>query len=134
MLTKASFTSDGSSPGSNLVTEVLAHRQHLHAGAGRIGDADLDLEPTPPLVKAHKVYLMEIAKSNQRPDAATVAYSWIALQVDAYLPTIEWMAARHCGCSTEVAALEAVVRSYKDSRGRGEALAALDKALAVEKK
>jgi len=95
---------------------------------------NLDLEATPPIVKAHKAYLLELARRIRRPDAATVQYSWIAKEIDAYLPSIQWMAERHCGCSTEVAALEAEVRSYQDSRKRSECLAALDKAQATEKK
>ncbi len=89
---------------------------------------NLDLEPTPPIVKAYKARLLELAKGNQREDARTVIYGWIASQVDPYLPVIQWMAERHCGCTSEVAALEDVVRSYADSPGREQCIAALEKA------
>jgi hypothetical protein len=90
----------------------------------------LGLEATPPMVQAHKARLRDLAKGIERPDAGTVKYSWIASEIDGYLPAIEWMAERHCGCAAEVAALEAVVRSYADSPGRGQCIAALEKARA----
>jgi hypothetical protein len=94
---------------------------------------NLGLEATPAIVQAHKARLLELASSNRRDDARTVIYGWIAKEVDGYLPATQWMAERHCGCATEVAALEAVVRSYADSPGREQALAALEKARAIDK-
>jgi hypothetical protein len=94
---------------------------------------NLDLEPTTAIVQAHKAHLQILAYGDKRDDASTVPYSWIASQVDAYLPAIQWMAEKHCGCAGEVAALEAVVRSYADSPGREPALAALEKARATDK-
>jgi hypothetical protein len=94
---------------------------------------DLDVEATPAIVQAYKARLLDLAKSNQRDDARTVIYAWIASQVDPYLPAIQWMAERHCGCASQVAALDAVVRSYADSAGREQALAALEKARAADK-
>ncbi len=94
---------------------------------------NLDLDPTPPIVKAYKARLLELAKGNQREDARTVKYSWIASEVDSYLPAIQWMAERHCGCTAEVGALEDVVRSYADSPGREQCIAALEKARAADR-
>jgi hypothetical protein len=95
---------------------------------------NLGLEATPVLVKAHKEHLLWLVRDVKRPDAASVSYSWIAREVDEYLPSIQWMAERHCGCSGEVAALEEAVRSYRTSPGKADCLEALDKALAAEKK
>ena len=93
----------------------------------------LGLEPTPTIVAAHKKYLRHMVTGIERPDAGRVKYSWIAWGIDSYLPSIQWMAERHCGCSDEVAALEAAVRKYKNTAGRAECLAALAKAQAAEK-
>jgi hypothetical protein len=93
----------------------------------------LGLEPTPTIVAAHKKKLREMVKGIERPDAGSVKYSWISWEIDPYLPSIQWMAEKHCGCSGEVAALQAAVRSYKNSAGRAECLAALAKAQAAEK-
>jgi hypothetical protein len=95
---------------------------------------NLDLQPTPVLIQAHKDYLLVLATRIRRADAGSVRYTWISSDIDPYLPSIQWMAERHCGCSTEVAALEKELRTYQDAQGRAEALAALDKAQAVEKK
>jgi hypothetical protein len=94
---------------------------------------DLGLEPTPSIIAAHKMRLREIVTGIQRPDAGSVKYSWISSDVDPYLPSIQWMAERHCGCSAEVAALEAAVRKYKRSTGRAECLAALAYAQNLDK-
>lgn len=94
---------------------------------------DLNLELTPPIVEAHKKYVVGLAQETERPDAGSVAYSWVANRVDAYLRTIQWMAQQHCGCSSEVARLERSIRRYKNSRGRRECLAALEKAIADDK-
>jgi len=93
---------------------------------------NLDVEPTPVIVKAHKARLLELAKSNQREDARTVIYAWMAKEVEAYLPSIQWMSERHCGCAAEVAALETVVRSYANSAGQQQCIAALEKARAAD--
>ena len=95
---------------------------------------NLNLEPTPPLVRAHKDYLLELVRRIRRPDAGSVQYSWIASEIDSYLPSIQWMAERHCGCAAEVAGLETEIRTYQDSRGRAAAVAALEKARAADKK
>ena len=94
----------------------------------------LGLEPTPTIVAAHKKRMQEMVTGITRPDAGSVKYSWISWEIDPYLPSIQWMAARHCRCSGEVAALEAAVRTYKNTAGRPECLAALAKAQAAEKK
>jgi hypothetical protein len=94
---------------------------------------NLDVEATPVIVQAYKARLLDLARSNRREDARTVIYGWIASQVDPYQPVIQWMAERHCGCAGEVAALEDVVRSYADSPGREQALAALEKARTADK-
>lgn len=95
---------------------------------------NLGLVASPILVKAHKDHLLWLIRDIKRPDARSVSYSWIAREVDEYLPSIQWMAERHCGCSGEVAALEEAVRSYTASPGKAECLEALDKASAAEKK
>ncbi len=51
----------------------------------------LDLELTPAVLAAHKKHTLELATSNDRPDASSVPYTWIASGVDSYLPSIEWM-------------------------------------------
>lgn len=94
---------------------------------------DLNLEATPALIKAHKDYLGEVTRSIRRPDAGSVQYSWISSDIDPYLASIQWMAEKHCGCAPEVAALEAEVRTYRNSAGKAEALAALEKARAADK-
>jgi hypothetical protein len=94
----------------------------------------LGLEPTPAIVAAHKKQLRDMVSGIERPDAGSVKYSWISWEIDPYLPSIQWMAERHCGCSGEVAALEAAIRAYKNSPGRAECIAALDKAQEAEKK
>jgi hypothetical protein len=95
---------------------------------------NLDLEPTHLIVQAYKARLLELVKSNQREDARTVIYGWIASQVEPYLPAIQWMSERHCGCAAEIGALEDVVRSYADSPGREQCIAALEKARAADTK
>lgn len=119
----------------------LTHRQAdadellAHGAPGFLTELpNLDLEPTPTIIAGHKKYLLDMARSLQRDDAGSVKYSWVASQVDPYLPTIQWMAERHCGCSAEMAAVEAAVRRYKGSPGKAECLAALAKAQATEKK
>jgi hypothetical protein len=94
---------------------------------------NLDLEPTPTIIAAHKKYVLGLARGIERPDAGSVKYSWVAHQIDEYLPSIQWMAERHCGCSAEVAVLEAGVRKYKRSVGKAECLEALAKAQATDK-
>jgi hypothetical protein len=93
----------------------------------------LGLDATPTIVAAHKKNLRKMTEGIVRPDAGSVKYSWISWEIDPYLPSIQWMAEKHCGCSGEVAALEAAVRAYKNSAGRAECLAALAKAQATEK-
>jgi hypothetical protein len=93
----------------------------------------LGLDATPTIVAAHKKRLRDMTIGIERPDAGSVKYSWISWEVDPYLPSIQWMAEKHCGCSGEVAALEAAVRTYKNSAGRAECLTALAKAQATEK-
>jgi hypothetical protein len=93
----------------------------------------LDLETTPTIIAAHKKYIRGLATEIGRPDAGSVKYSWVADRVDEYLPSIQWMAERHCGCSDDVAVLEAAVRTYKRSVGKAECLAALAKARAADK-
>jgi hypothetical protein len=95
---------------------------------------NLGLEASPVLVKAHRDHLLWLVGDIKRPDAGSVSYTWIAPEVDSYLPSIQWMAEKHCGFSSEVAALEDAVRSYQSSPRKAECLAALDKALAAEKK
>jgi hypothetical protein len=95
---------------------------------------NLGLEASPALVKAHKGHLNWLIGDIKRPDASSVSYSWISREVNEYLPSIQWMAERHCGCSEEVASLKAEVQSYKSSLGKAECLVALDKALEAEKK
>jgi hypothetical protein len=94
---------------------------------------NLGLDPTPTIIAAHKNYVLGLAKEIERPDAGSVKYSWVADRIDEYLPSIQWMAERHCGCSAEVAVLEAGVRKYKRSVGKAECLEALAKALATDK-
>jgi hypothetical protein len=94
---------------------------------------NLDLDPTPTIIAAHKKYVLGLAREIERPDAGSVKYSWVADRIDEYLPSIQWMAERHCGCSAEVAVLEAGVRKYKRSVGKAECLEALAKALATDK-
>jgi hypothetical protein len=94
---------------------------------------NLDLEPTPTIIAAHKKYVLGLAREIERPDAGSVKYSWVADRIDAYLPSIQWMAERHCGCSAEVSVLEAGVRKYKRSVGKAECLEALARALATDK-
>jgi hypothetical protein len=120
---------------------ALTHRQAdadalLQGGApGFMKDLPyLDLEPTPTIVAGHKKYLVDMVRGIQRDDAGSVKYSWVSFEVDPYLPTIQWMAERHCDCSAEMAALEAAVRRYKGSPGKAECLAALAKAQATGKK
>jgi hypothetical protein len=94
---------------------------------------NLDLEPTPAIIAAHKKYVLGLTAEIERPDAGSVKYSWVADRIDEYLPSIQWMAERHCGCSAEVAVLEAGVRKYKRSVGKAECLEALAKAKATDK-
>lgn len=94
---------------------------------------NLDLETTPTIIAAHKKYIRGLVTEIERPDAGSVKYSWVADRVDGYLPSIQWMAERHCGCSSDVAALEAAVRKYKGSVGKAECLAALAKAQATDR-
>ncbi len=93
----------------------------------------LDLETTPTIIAAHKKYIRGLVTEIERPDAGNVKYSWVANRIDEYLPTIQWMAERHCGCSDDVAVLEAAVRTYKRSAGKAECLAALAKARATDR-
>ncbi len=93
----------------------------------------LDLETTPTIIGAHKKYIRGLATEIGRPDAGSVKYSWVANRIDEYLPTIQWMAERHCECSDDVVVLEAAVRTYKRSVGKAECLAALEKARATDK-
>jgi hypothetical protein len=118
----------------------LSHRQAdagemLQNGVTRflVDLPNLDLEPTPTIIAAHKKYVLGLATEIERPDAGSVKYSWVADRIDEYLPSIQWMAERHCGCSAEVAVLEAGVRKYKRSVGQAECLDALAKAKATDK-
>ena len=120
---------------------ALKHRQAdadvmlAHGAPGFMKELPyLDLEPTPTIIAGHKKYLLDMARGLERDDAGSVKYSWVASQVDPYLGTIQWMAERRCGCSAEMAAVEAAVRLYKRSPGKAECLAALAKAQATEKK
>jgi hypothetical protein len=118
----------------------LSHRQAdadvmLENGSRRflVDLPNLDLETTPTIIAAHKKYVRDLATEIERPDAGSVKYSWVANRIDEYLPSIQWMAERHCGCSSDVAVLEAAVRTYKRSVGKAECLAALAKARATDR-
>lgn len=118
----------------------LTHRQAdademLRSGVTRfmVDLPYLDLETTPTIIAAHKKYVRGLATEIGRPDAGSVKYSWVANRIDEYLPSIQWIAERHCGCSDDVAVLEAAVRTYKRSVGKAECLAALAKARATDR-
>jgi hypothetical protein len=86
---------------------------------------DLDLEPRPQLCAAAQAFLHKRAQDAQRRPADEPAAYTSEGYVAESLPGIRWLQSHGCDCDASLAAVDAMVRTYRDSPERQQILAAL---------
>jgi hypothetical protein len=84
----------------------------------------LDLEATPSFCEHARKFLANCAKSISPPVPGR-PYDWEKVQVDPYLPAMQWLVEHHCDCTAELTAVEIAARAYPEAADRNQTLATI---------
>jgi hypothetical protein len=83
----------------------------LNPDNGAITPPQLNLEPSPIVCQSARKFLRErIEDLKPRNPADPPKFSYMVDRIDPYLATVKWFADHHCGCQSELAALEEVAQ------------------------